>query len=131
MLTYMEKQDVAYGHIELAVYVTSVLRRLGVPVRLKGYQYLRTGIIMLVNDMAVAGTITKGLYYDIAKEYGATAPKVERAIRTAIEISWERGSEDAFQQIFGYSVSGGRKRPCNSEYMVQIADTIRLERKLV
>lgn len=114
---------------DLEIHVTEVLRQVGVPARLTGYHYLREAIMMLVDDMEVSHSITKVLYYDVAKKHHSTTEKVERAIRTAVEVSWERGNSQVFEQIFGYSVISGRKKPCNSEYMVQIADQIRLKRK--
>lgn len=114
---------------ELEVCVTQALRQVGVPARLSGYHYLREAIIMLVNDMDIAHSITKVLYYDVARKYNTTMNRVERAIRTAVEASWERGNTQAFEQMFGYSVQNGRRKPCNSEYMVQIADRIRLDLK--
>lgn len=115
--------------VALEVYVTDVLRSLGVPARLSGYRYLREAVIMLINDMEIAHSITKVLYYDIAKAHNSSANRVERAIRTAVEVSWEKGNADAFEKIFGYSAVNSRRKPCNSEYMVQIADRIRLDRK--
>lgn len=115
--------------VTLELYVTVVLRGLGVPARLSGYQYLREAIIMLVNDMDIAHSITKVLYYDIAKRHGSSPNRIERAIRTAVNASWENGNPTAFDYFFGYSASDSRRKPCNSEYMVQIADRIRLDRK--
>ena len=113
----------------LEMHVTEVLHQMGVPARLTGYHYLREAIMMLVNDMDISHSITKVLYYDVAKKHNSTTEKVERAIRTAVEVSWERGNTNTFETIFGYSAVSGRKKPCNSEYMVQIADKIRLYRK--
>lgn len=115
--------------VALELYVTEVLRGLGVPARLSGYRYLREAIIMLVNDMEIAHSITKVLYYDIAKIHGSSPNRIERAIRTAVEVSWEKGNAVAFDNIFGYSAANSRRKPCNSEYMVQIADRVRLDRK--
>ncbi|MDO5573153.1 MAG: sporulation initiation factor Spo0A C-terminal domain-containing protein [bacterium] len=119
----------ADNRVNLELHVTEVLHQMGVPARLTGYHYLREAIMMLVDDMEVSHSITKVLYYDVAKRHNSTTGKVERAIRTAVEVSWERGNEKVFEQIFGYSVTSGRKKPCNSEYMVQVADQIRLKRK--
>ncbi len=114
---------------DLELRVTEVLHQMGVPARLTGYHYLREAIMMLVDDMDISHSITKVLYYDVAKKHHSTTERVERAIRTAVEISWERGNTDTFETIFGYSAINGRKKPCNSEYMVQIADKIRLNQK--
>lgn len=115
--------------INLELHVTDVLHQMGVPARLTGYHYLREAIMMLVNDMDISNSITKVLYYDVEKMHNSTTEKVERAIRTAVEVSWERGNARVFEQIFGYSAVSGKKKPCNSEYMVQVADQIRLKRK--
>ena len=125
----LEVNSVIESVADLEIHVTEVLRQVGVPARLTGYHYLREAIMMLVNDMEVSHSITKVLYYDVAKKHHSTTEKVERAIRTAVEVSWERGNSQVFEQIFGYSVISGRKKPCNYEYMVQIADQIRLKRK--
>lgn len=116
-----EKKD-----LRLEISVTNILREFGVPAHLNGYVYLRKGIIYLVKDMGMARSITKGLYYDLAKDCDSTVNKIERSIRNAIEVAWERGNEDTFDKYFGYSQRNGRNRPCNSEFMVQIADYIRL-----
>jgi two-component system response regulator (stage 0 sporulation protein A) len=111
---------------ELEVKVTDVLHEFGVPAHLNGYAYLRKAIMHLVGDMNAAHSITKVLYFDIAKDYDSTINKVERSIRNAIEVAWNRGNDQAFEKYFGYSARTGKNRPCNSEYMVQIADKIRL-----
>ncbi len=85
----------------LELHVTDVLHQMGVPARLTGYHYLREAIMMLVNDMDISHSITKVLYYDVAKKHNSTTVKVERAIRTAVEVSWERGNARVFEQIFG------------------------------
>ncbi|HOO27417.1 MAG TPA: sporulation initiation factor Spo0A C-terminal domain-containing protein [Lachnospiraceae bacterium] len=115
--------------VKLELYVSEVLRELGVPAKLLGYRYLREAIIMLIHDMEIASSITKILYYDIAKAHNSSTDRVERAIRTAVGISWEQGNPEVFERIFGYSIMSSRKKPCNSEYMVQIADKIHLDRK--
>lgn len=120
-----EKRD-----LELEMSVTEVLREFGVPAHLNGYVYLRKGIICLVNNMDMARSITKGLYYDVAKECSSTVNKIERSIRNAIEVAWNRGNADAFEKYFGYSAKSGKTRPCNSEFMVQIADHIRLDQRM-
>ncbi len=122
-------ESIMGAEAELELYVTEILRELGVPARLNGYRYLREAIIMLVNDMEIAHSITKVLYFDIAKAHDSSINRVERAIRTAVSVSWERGNPEAFERIFGYSSTGCKRKPCNSEYMVQLADRIRLDRK--
>lgn len=112
---------------EVIKYVTAIMLDIGVPAHLKGYHYLRTAIVLVKEDMEVAGSVTKLLYPDIARKYKTTEQKVERAIRNAIEVSWERGNAETFEELFGYSVRSGKGRPTNSEYIAQIADKINLE----
>lgn len=113
--------------VELEKKVTYLMLDMGVPAHLKGYHYLRHAITMSVKDMEVVGSVTKLLYPVIAKHYGTTDQKVERAIRNAIEISWLRGNIETFEELFGYSVVNGKTRPTNSEYIACMADKIRLE----
>ncbi len=112
---------------KLEEYVTKVMIEMGVPAHLKGYQYLRSSIMMAEEDMEVVGSVTKLLYPEIAKRYKTTEQKVERAIRNAIEVSWLRGNVQIFEELFGYSVQTGNGRPTNSEYIAQIADKISLD----
>lgn len=128
MLNFEGDSRIVSG-LDLELCVTQVLRHVGVPARLNGYHYLREAIIMLVNDMNIAHSIMKVVYYDVARKHNTTMNRVERAIRTAVEVSWERGNTQAYEKIFGYSVLNGNRKPCNSEYMVQLADRIRLELK--
>ncbi len=114
---------------ELINRVTEIMLDMGVPAHLKGYQYLRVAITMTKQDMEVVGSVTKLLYPEIAKKLKTTEQKVERAIRNAIEVSWERGNVDTFEELFGYSRITGQSRPTNSEYIAQIADKINLEFK--
>ena len=109
--------------------VTNVIHEIGVPAHIKGYQYLRDSIIMAVNDMDVINAITKILYPTIAKRYGTTASRVERAIRHAIEVAWDRGDIEVLQSYFGYTVSNIKGKPTNSEFISMIADRIRLQIK--
>lgn len=113
--------------VVLEKYVTESMLKLGVPAHLKGYRYLRVAIIMAIEDMEVVGSVTKLLYPEIAKKFGTTEQKVERAIRNAIEVSWLRGNVEIFEELFGYSPENGKNRPTNSEYIAQIADKISLE----
>ncbi len=101
---------------------------MGIPAHLKGYHYVRTAVIMAVDDMKVVGSVTKLLYPEIAKRYNTTDGKVERAIRNAIEISWERGNRQTFEKLFGYSRENGMSRPTNSEYIAAIADIVNLQK---
>ena len=109
--------------------VTNIIHDVGVPAHIKGYQYLRDGIIMAVNDVDVINQITKQLYPDLAKKYKTTPSRVERAIRHAIEVAWGRGQIESMQNIFGYTVNSNRGKPTNSEFIAMIADKLRLEIK--
>ena len=109
--------------------VTGIIHEIGVPAHIKGYQYLREAIIIAVNDMDVINAITKVLYPQVAKTFGTTPSRVERAIRHAIEVAWSRGKMDTIDQLFGYTVSNGKGKPTNSEFIALIADKIRLEYK--
>ena len=104
---------------------------MGVPAHIKGYQYLRDGIIMAVEDVEVINQITKQLYPDLAKKYHTTASRVERAIRHAIEVAWGRGQLDIVESIFGYTVNANKGKPTNSEFIAMISDKLRLELKAV
>ena len=109
--------------------VTNVIHEIGVPAHIKGYQYLRDAIMMSVNDTDVLNSITKILYPSIAKQHKTTPSRVERAIRHAIEVAWSRGKMDTIDELFGYTVSHGKGKPTNSEFVALIADKIRLEYK--
>lgn len=109
--------------------VTEMIHEIGIPAHIKGYHYLRDAIIMAVEDMDVLNAITKVLYPTVAKMHQTTASRVERAIRHAIEVAWSRGKLDTLDQLFGYTVSNGKGKPTNSEFIALIADTIRLEYK--
>lgn len=109
--------------------VTSIIHEVGVPAHIKGYQYLREAIIMSVNDMDMLNSITKVLYPGIAKKYDTTPSRVERAIRHAIEVAWSRGKMDTIDEMFGYTISNGKGKPTNSEFIALITDRIRLQMK--
>ena len=111
----------------LQVSITKTLHELGVPSHIKGYQYIREGISIIYNNPSVVGGITKELYPEIAKKYNSTSSRVERAIRHAIEISWNRANWDFMESMFGYSVDIDKAKPTNSEFIVTIADKLRLE----
>lgn len=106
--------------------VTGIIHEIGVPAHIKGYQYLRDSIIMAVRDAEVLSAVTKILYPTIAKKYQTTASRVERAIRHAIEVAWSRGSVEVLDELFGYTVSSGKGKPTNSEFIALIADKLRL-----
>ena len=113
----------------LEALVTNIIHEVGVPAHIKGYQYLREAIIMVVNDIEVINQITKQLYPQIAEKYKTTPSRVERAIRHAIEVAWGRGQADVVENIFGYTVSAAKGKPTNSEFIAMIADKLRLELK--
>ena len=119
----------AYGTRNLETDVTNIIHEIGVPAHIKGYQYLRDAIILAVNDMEMLNSITKVLYPTIAKKHQTTPSRVERAIRHAIEVAWSRGKMDTIDELFGYTVSTGKGKPTNSEFIALIADKIRLEYK--
>ena len=106
-----------------------MIHQVGVPAHIKGYQYLREAIMMAVKDMESVGAITKILYPAIAKRFKTTSSRVERAIRHAIEVAWDRGDLETLQSYFGYTVSGLKGKPTNSEFISMIADRLRLEMK--
>lgn len=110
--------------------VTNIIHEIGVPAHIKGYQYLRDAIMMSVHDTEMLNSITKLLYPSIAKRHKTTPSRVERAIRHAIEVAWSRGKMDTIDELFGYTVSNGKGKPTNSEFVALIADKIRLEYKL-
>ena len=109
--------------------VTSFIHDVGVPAHIKGYQYLREAIIMSVNDNEMLNSITKILYPSIAKKFQTTSSRVERAIRHAIEVAWNRGRMDTIDELFGYTINAEKGKPTNSEFIALIADKIRLEYK--
>ncbi len=107
--------------------VTSVIHEIGVPAHIKGYQYLREAIMIAVEDMDVINAVTKVLYPAVAKRFGTTPSRVERAIRHAIEVAWDRGDLETLQKYFGYTVSNAKGKPTNSEFIAMIADRLLLE----
>lgn len=109
--------------------VTNMIHEIGVPAHIKGYQYLREAIIMVVNDIEMINSITKILYPTIAKKFQTTPSRVERAIRHAIEVAWSRGKMDTIDELFSYTIHNGKGKPTNSEFIALIADKIRLEYK--
>ncbi len=109
--------------------VTGIIHEIGVPAHIKGYQYLREAIIIAVNDMDVINAITKVLYPQVAKTFQTTPSRVERAIRHAIEVAWDRGDLDTLQRFFGYTVSNTKGKPTNSEFIALIADKLQLQMK--
>lgn len=116
--------------INLEAQVTKIIHRIGVPAHIKGYQYLRTAIIMTIQDNDIINSVTKILYPSVAKVYSTTSSRVERAIRHAIEVAWERGDIDTLNSYFGYTIQNTRGKPTNSEFIAMIADNLRISNKL-
>ena len=109
--------------------VTKIIHQIGVPAHIKGYQYLRTAILMTIEDNDIINSVTKVLYPSIAKRYQTTTSRVERAIRHAIEVAWDRGDVDTLNSYFGYTIQNSRGKPTNSEFIAMIADNLRLKYK--
>ena len=127
---YIEiSNDSGKSEENLEALVTNVIHEVGVPAHIKGYQYLREAIIMVVNDIDVINQITKSLYPKIAEKFTTTPSRVERAIRHAIEVAWGRGQQEVVENIFGYTISAAKGKPTNSEFIAMIADKLRLELK--
>lgn len=114
-------------HNNLEISVTKLLHGLGVPSHIKGYQYIREGVLLMYDNPEIVGAITKELYPEIASRFDTTVSRVERAIRHAIEVSWNRGDIDLMEEIFGHSVDYDRAKPTNSEFIVTVSDKLRLE----
>lgn len=109
------------------VEVTNIIREVGIPAHIKGYQYLRDAIMMIVDEVELLGAVTKVLYPQIAQKYSTTPSRVERAIRHAIEVAWSRGNMEMINRLFGYTVKSDKGKPTNSEFMAMIADKLRME----
>ena len=114
---------------DLETNITMYIQQLGVPAHIKGYQYIRDAIAMVIDDMDTINSITKLLYPTVAKHYNTTASRVERAIRHAIEVAWDRGNPEILNEFFGYTILGSKGKPTNSEFIALIADKIRLDMK--
>lgn len=117
------------GEKDLEIEITNIIHEVGVPAHIKGYQYLRDAILMVVEDMELLGAVTKELYPAIAQNNHTTPSRVERAIRHAIEVAWNRGRLETINDLFGYTVQHDKGKPTNSEFIAIIADKLRLERK--
>ncbi len=120
-------KNISLYHSNLQISITKMLHELGMPSHIKGYQYIREGITMIYNDPNIIGGITKELYPELASKFDTTVSRVERAIRHAIEVSWNRGSWDYMEELFGHSVDIDKAKPTNSEFIVTVADKLRLE----
>ena len=121
-----KKVDISGNHLQISI--TKVLHELGIPSHIKGYQYIREGIGIIYERPEVIGGITKELYPELAHKFDTTVSRVERAIRHAIEVSWNRGSWELMEDIFGHSVDIDKAKPTNSEFIVTIADKLRLDK---
>ena len=132
MRNAVQQQRKPYGRsrdADVEAMVTSIIHEIGVPAHIKGYQYLREAIIIAVKDMEVINAITKVLYPQVAKTFATTPSRVERAIRHAIEVAWDRGDLETLQRFFGYTVSNTKGKPTNSEFIALIADKLQLQLK--
>ncbi|MBR3703995.1 MAG: sporulation transcription factor Spo0A [Oscillospiraceae bacterium] len=129
LLRISEKRGEQFHAPGLEEMVTSIIHEVGVPAHIKGYQYVREAIMITVEDMEVINSVTKVLYPEVAKRYHTTPSRVERAIRHAIEVAWDRGDIETLQRFFGYTVSNIKGKPTNSEFVAMISDRIRLRLK--
>lgn len=116
--------------VDLQVTVSEIMHQIGVPAHIKGYQYLREAIVLSINDKEMMSSVTKILYPTVAKMYSTTASRVERAIRHAIEVAWDRGDIDVLSSYFGYTIQSSRGKPTNSEFIAMISDKLRLRMKI-
>lgn len=115
--------------LDMEAQVTKIIHQIGVPAHIKGYQYLRCAILMTIEENDIINSVTKVLYPAVAKKYGTTTSRVERAIRHAIEVAWDRGDVDTLNSFFGYTIQNSRGKPTNSEFIAMIADNLRLKYK--
>ena len=129
MRAVLQKPEQLSPPAELKNMVTSIIHEIGVPAHIKGYQYLREAIIIAVDDMDVINAVTKVLYPEVARRFSTTPSRVERAIRHAIEVAWDRGDLETLQRFFGYTVSITKGKPTNSEFIAVIADRLVLEQR--
>ena len=115
--------------LDLEIRITNLIHDIGVPAHIKGYQYLREAITLTINDMGILNAVTKILYPSVAKKFQTTSSRVERAIRHAIEVAWDRGDVEMIQKIFGYTISTSKGKPTNSEFISILSDRLRLQIK--
>lgn len=119
----------AQNSTNIEIVITDIIHQIGVPAHIKGYHYLREAIIMAVDDIDIMNSVTKCLYPSVAKKHGTTSSRVERAIRHAIEVAWDRGDVDVLNSYFGYTIHSGKGKPTNSEFIALIADKLRVNMK--
>lgn len=122
--------DYSRGSSDLEIIISDIMHQIGVPAHIKGYHYLRTSILMAIDEPEIMHSITKCLYPTVAKKYKTTASRVERAIRHAIEVAWDRGDVDVLNAYFGYTIQNSRGKPTNSEFIAMISDKLRLKMKI-
>ena len=115
---------------DLQMTISEIMHQIGVPAHIKGYQYLREAIMLSINDQETMSSVTKVLYPTVAKMYSTTSSRVERAIRHAIEVAWDRGDVDVLSSYFGYTIQNTRGKPTNSEFIAMISDKLRLQMKI-
>lgn len=115
-----------YDREDLEMVVTNIIHEVGVPAHIKGYQFIRSAILMAIDNMEVINHITKQLYPDLAKMFKTTPSRVERAIRHSIEVAWNRGRTETMEKLFGYTINSDKGKPTNSEFIAMIADNVRL-----
>ena len=123
----LRKTDAAKPERSLESQVTEIIHEIGLPAHIKGYQYLREAILLTIEDMEIINAVTKALYPAVAKKFSTTPSRVERAIRHAIEVAWDRGDVETLQRFFGYTVSNIKGKPTNSEFIAMIADRLSLQ----
>ncbi|MBQ3068645.1 MAG: sporulation transcription factor Spo0A [Clostridia bacterium] len=127
-ITRIDRMQAGGGALEIRV--TDIIHQIGVPAHIKGYQYLRDAILMAIEDESIINAVTKRLYPAVAKKHTTTSSRVERAIRHAIEVAWDRGDVDVLNSYFGYTIHNGRGKPTNSEFIAMISDKFRLQLKI-
>lgn len=127
---YKDKMKIYKSDRNLEITITEILHQIGVPAHIKGYHYLRDSIILAVKQPEIINAVTKELYPTVAKSYETTSSRVERAIRHAIEVAWDRGDVDVLNSYFGYTIHNSRGKPTNSEFIAMISDRLRLSSKL-
>lgn len=122
--------EIVRNDTDLQMTVSEIMHQIGVPAHIKGYQYLREAIVLSISDREMMGSVTKVLYPTVAKTYSTTSSRVERAIRHAIEVAWDRGDVDVLSSYFGYTIQNSRGKPTNSEFIAMISDKLRLRMKI-
>ncbi|MDR7869997.1 MAG: sporulation transcription factor Spo0A [Tissierellaceae bacterium] len=127
ILIVKEEQNNNHREKDLETKITKIIQEIGIPAHIKGYLYIREAITMVIDDMDYLGAVTKELYPAVAAKFNTTPSRVERAIRHAIEVAWNRGKIETLDKLFGYTVSNTKGKPTNSEFIALIADKLRLE----